>query len=408
MSEKFNARLYSCLGHFVTSSSARKGTWKLNNGGINHFPCTIILSNVPSKATKDDVQAAITTLGDKPGNIVMGPSSYEASNEEVIMAIRSRLEEYGPVKSFDVSAIDSGKQIKATAVFAEEADAIYACSLNNMPLEILKGGKCSIARVHSAKIKIPMPVYDASMVDIGFARQTWKAKFLKVATHQDPMKRFTTMEVEGNTAEDITDARKTLNRILAGTALMHEDNFLWSSVLNTADGVRKIKSIQRDLDVLITKDTTNCQLRYYGPERLLQEVTQHATSAIYELKRPISIRKPEKMTGEQDTIAKGDTTPNLISLLDIASSEVMCAACYNDQPDTPTLTTCNHTYCLECFENFCISAAPRISAGVRIQCQGNGGLCMHGFNLTELKDSLSSKAFELVLKISFENHMKRQ
>jgi hypothetical protein len=108
------------------------------------------------------------------------------------------------------------------------------------------------------------------------------------------------------------------------------------------------------------------------------------------------------------TIVKGNHALEISSVLDIASApEGKCPICLDDEPDTPIQTLCKHTYCLECFENFCKSAASTSKDEFRIECQGDRGNCTEVFNLTELKDHLSLSTFELVLKSSFEKYIQQ-
>ena len=106
------------------------------------------------------------------------------------------------------------------------------------------------------------------------------------------------------------------------------------------------------------------------------------------------------------TTVKGNHALEIRSVLDIASApEGKCPICLDDEPDTPIQTLCKHTYCLECLENCCKSAASTSKDEFRIECQGDGGNCAEVFNLAELKDRLSSSAFELVLKSSFKKYV---
>lgn len=87
-------------------------------------------------------------------------------------------------------------------------------------------------------------------------------------------------------------------------------------------------------------------------------------------------------------------------------SESVCPICLSEA-ETPVQTSCMHTYCFECFERCCQSAALNSKDEFGIQCDGDEGRCTKVFSLAELKDHLSSSIFEAVLKSSFEEHIKR-
>jgi hypothetical protein len=84
-----------------------------------------------------------------------------------------------------------------------------------------------------------------------------------------------------------------------------------------------------------------------------------------------------------------------------------CHICLSEEPDNPIKTSCKHTYCLECFEECCRSAASTSKAEFQIECQGDEGACSTVFTLPEVKDHVSSSVFETVLKSSFEEYIQR-
>ncbi|KAH6716368.1 hypothetical protein BKA61DRAFT_479329, partial [Leptodontidium sp. MPI-SDFR-AT-0119] len=81
--------------------------------------------------------------------------------------------------------------------------------------------------------------------------------------------------------------------------------------------------------------------------------------------------------------------------------------CFSEEPDNPIKTSCKHTYCLECLEDCCRSAASTSKAEFQIECHGDEGACSTVFTLREVKDRVSSSVFETVLKSSFEEYIQR-
>lgn len=149
VAQKFNKGRYKCLGQPVRSSTRRRSPSRGVRGGSSYNPVawTIILSDVPSDASSKDIERAIISPYNKPRHVELGAVSYRASETEVSVEVRSRLEKHGPLENFYLAPTLKGKRVKATAWFQDEADARSVCSLNNRPLGILRDGKVTVTLV---------------------------------------------------------------------------------------------------------------------------------------------------------------------------------------------------------------------------------------------------------------------
>jgi hypothetical protein len=78
---------------------------------------------VPSDATFKDIERAILSPQDKPRHDKSGAVSYQASESEVSVKVRSHLEKRAPLVNFYLAPTLTGKRVKATAWFQDEADA---------------------------------------------------------------------------------------------------------------------------------------------------------------------------------------------------------------------------------------------------------------------------------------------
>lgn len=449
VAQKFNEGRYKCLGQSVKSSTGRRSLSRGRRGGFSYNPVTwtITLSDVPSYATSKDVEGAIVSPHDKPRHIEMGSISYRASDAEVSVEVRSRLEEHGPLESFYLAPTSKGKRVKATAWFQDEADARSACSLNNSSLDILKKGRLTVTLVQSAKIKVPTTVYFASKSRIDKESKAWKERHLAFHVYSDTLQRFTTLKVEGDNGKDVANARKTLDEILSGVVLTDGENAVWGSTLSgNGSAYKKLKSIEKELHAVITRDKSRRQLKFYGPlEKFHQAVHQvtdmlrEESSASYEIdlkhhqfywmvhggfksieqalgknvavfnvvSRKIIINGTQRQYETALAIMDGKHVVEIRPPLDGPSTpEGDCPICFCEA-DTPIQTSCKHIYCLECFEDCCKSAASTSKDEFQVKCQGDEGTCSTVFALRELKDHLSSSVFEIVLKSSFEEYIQR-
>jgi len=445
VAQKFNEGRYRGLGQSVRSSTA---TRSLSRGTKNNpVAWTIVLSNVLHDMKSQDIERAIGTLYDKPRHIELGHVSYHASEADVSVDVRSHLEEYGPLENFYLAPASKGKRAKATAWFQDDADAKSACSLNNKALDMLGGGKLTVTLVQSAKIKAPTSVYLASRSKIDELNKTWKEQHLEFRLYQDTFRQYTTMKVEGTNVKDLADARNKLEDILNGAVLKVDENALWDTALGTnSKEYMKLKSIADEFHIVIIRDKLLRQLRFYGPSEKSQHVIDRITAMLeekacssYEIElqplqfswtirggfkiiekalgknvaifnvvlRKITINGTQEQYDTALAMIEGRHAVPLPSPSDNSSKvEGDCSICWCEA-DNPIKTLCKHTYCLECFEECCRSAASTSQAELQIKCQGDGGTCSTVFTLQEVKDHVSSFVFEIILKSTFEEYIKR-
>lgn len=451
---KFNTSHYKCLGQSVKSSTpnnspGQRNRFVFSRSGVSRNPLawTITLSGLPSNATAGKVEAAIGAPHDKPRHVEMGSVSYVASAAEVRVQVRSRLELYGPLESFHLAPESKGKRVKATACFQDEMDAKLACALNNERLDILGKGKLTVTRIQSVKVKVSTAVYFALKSRIDEASRIWKEQHLAFNAYSDSLHRFTTLKIEGEIAKDVAAARKTMDDLLSGEVLMSGQDTIWHSALSS-NGVayKKLKSIEEELKVVVVRDKSKQQLRFYGPVQSLQQcarrindMLEEASSTSYEIDLdPIQFSRTIRGGYEAIQKALGKSVPifNVVSrkiivngtqeqyeatlaiidgkhVADIQPStdrqvalEGDCPICFCEA-DNPIQTSCKHTYCQECFDECCKAAASTSTGEFEVKCQGDEGACATAFTIHELKELLSTSVFDHMLKLSFEQYIQR-
>ncbi|KAN0091820.1 hypothetical protein V8E51_017667 [Hyaloscypha variabilis] len=447
--QRFNEGRYKCFGQSVRSSAGKRSPSRGGRGSFSHNPVawTIVLSDVPSNATSRDIERAFTYPQDKPRHVELGPVSYRASEPEVSVEVRSHLEKHGPLENFYLAPALTGKRVKATAWFQDEADAKSACSLNDKSLGILGDGKLTVTLVQSAKIKISTIVYVVLKSRIDQISKTWKEQHLVFRVYEDTLHKYTTLKVEGNNAEDLADARRTLEEVLNGVVLKDGENAVWDpALISNGRAYMKLKSIAERLHVVIIRDKPTRQLRFYGDPEKFQQVVRQITdmlreesSSSYEIdlkshqfswtihggfksieqalgknvaifnviSRKITINGTQQHYETALAIMDGrDAVPTRSLSDDPPRVEGDCPICFCEA-ENPIKTSCKHTYCLECFEECCRSAVSTSKAEFRIECQGDEGTCSTVFTLREVKDHVSSAVFETVLKTTFEEYIQR-
>lgn len=231
----------------------------------------IVLSGVPPQAKKVEIKNAITAPYDRPRHVEMGHASYRASEAEVSVDVRSKLEKYGALENFYLAPFSRGKRTKAVALFQDEEDAKSACSLNNKPLLILNGGKLTVTFIRSIKAKVVTAIYAVLKGTVDQRSREWKKKHLVSQVYPDSQNQFTTLKIEGNNLESVEKAQKSLRHMLEGKIIAHDGDPIWSPALNSyGSAFRTIKALEKELEVVVIRDKTKRHLLYYGPPREIQ------------------------------------------------------------------------------------------------------------------------------------------
>lgn len=404
--------------------------------GRNPQAWTVVLNGVSPQSRRKDIETAITAPYDRPRHIEMGNTNYEASGPEVSVDVRSKLEEYGTLEDFFLAPVSKGKRIKAVARFQDEEEARAACSLNNKPLPILNGGRLTVTLIRSFKIKIVSAIYFVLQRTIDEKAREWKEKHLIFRVYPDVEGQFTTLKIEGDNTEAVSEAQKTLQKILDGKALTGADDLVWSPALNCNGPVfQAIKALGRELKVVIIRDKAKRRLLYYGPLEKLNLVARQVTDILQQDKLvsfEIDLSSEQfnwAVTGGfkiiQQTLGKGVSVFNIVTRRIIingsdqhyrlalallnqrntvmtpstaeATPQGDCPICFC-KAENPVKTSCQHIYCLECFEENCKAAASMSGTEFKIKCQGDEGLCPSILGMEEVRAFVSSSAFESTLR----------
>lgn len=447
VAKKFNDGSYKCLGHLVTCSAPTHSTSRTRSYK-NLVLWTIVLSNVPYNATSKDVEESIVFMHDRPQHLEMGTVSYNASEPEVSVVVRSCLEKYGPLESYSLIPTVGKKRAKAAARFQDETDARSACALNNTTLGVLGKGKITVTLIQSVKFKVTTAVYSVSKSMIEEKMKIWTQQHLTFHTYTDPTWPLTTLRIAGSNAKDVATACRALDEIMSGTILMDGGKALWGPALGS-NGIayQKLLSIAEELGVIIIREKLKQQLRFHGPDskirqtvnRISDMVNEQASSS-YEIDlNPHQFswaihggfKRIQQLLDNNIAvfnvvsrkIAINGTTQQYHTALAAVDSRLCaegdsglgvplesngdCPICFCEA-ENPIQCSCKHTYCLECFEGFCESAASTSQEKFQITCCGSEGTCSTVFTLKELRNQLPSSVFEMVLQKSFEEYIKRR
>ncbi|KAI1376628.1 hypothetical protein F4677DRAFT_445421 [Hypoxylon crocopeplum] len=442
VSKSFVNGTYKIAGRPVTSNIPTRGA-----GRHNSKAWSVCLTDVPAEATEKDVERSIISQRDKPRDIQLGEPSYRADAETCSTTIKSLFTKVGTLEWWELVHDTTGKRMLANARFQNEVDAREAArSLNNSQLPFNKKAKLTVSLVYSAKFKVPTAIYEATEYQIMANIKSWKASHLSFIPYEnsDPPKWYRVLKLEGENAEAVAKARNTIERIIAGTVAKDGASVLWHPALR-GSGVllEKFGHLQRQTGVLIFRNRAKSQFQLYGPperceaaQAALADMLKAEALESFEIELDAQqfvwacrggYEKIANEVGSQSVKFDIVSTPKRIIIAGTTGDHeralnVMnggssrpnkernangrdCSVCWTEA-ENPIQTQCNHVYCLDCFENLCMSATTQDSA-VKVQCTGDSGTCAAVFDLPELQEHLSSTAFDELLEQSFASYMRR-
>lgn len=447
VAQRFNEGRYKCLGSSVKASTPTKRIISKENFSYDRAPWSITLNSVPGDATSEDVEEAIHSFYDTPRRIEMGPVNYLISEADVSVAVRRYLERHGPLESFYLDPSSTGKRAKVTAWFQHEVDAISACRIDEGKSADLGNGKITATLIQSAKVKVSTKVYEALESTIKERTNAWRRENLTLRAYKDDLQRFTTLKIEGLDAKYVTKVRRTLHEILSGVVLSCGGNALWSPVFGSnGSAYERLLSIEKDLNVVISREKAKQQLKFYGEAQKIETVVCRineiikGTSSGYEIDLDPTLfsramrggfKRIEAILGKNvavfnvvskkitinGTAEQHNTALAVIDSEDsIASYPIRaihsgtsgdCPICLCEA-EVPVEMSCKHAYCLQCLGEHCEKAALSSSEEFQVKCYGAEGTCPTVFTLKELQSYLPSFAFESALKNSFQEYVKRR
>ncbi|KAK0669096.1 hypothetical protein QBC41DRAFT_112607 [Cercophora samala] len=432
--EKYTSGRYKVLNMTVTSHPPKKSkAWT-----------TLMLTEVPAEATEDDVTESIPA-NMSPRNVETGTPSFRYDAEVANALVKSKLMEVGPLEWWE-DAVFGGKRAKVKARFQNDGDAAKAASLlNGWVLPFNKKGKLTVQAIYSARFKVQERIYQAIKPIIKEKSTTWQAKKVYLAAY-DPSQ-FSSCRVlkfEGDDNKAVAEAKRILEQILEGHLATDKGKPIWSPAFTVNGEVFcKIKELEQLLRVVIIRDKRLSRVYLFGSEAKckeaetrLAEVAQEDASITNIIKLDATqfawacrggFKSITEMLGRKATfdvvsdpkqIVVTGSAEDIKLAMDMVKARTErsgatatkpstaedCSICWME-PENPIITSCNHTYCTDCFEQLCVSATSSGKADFILRCEGNSSKCQQAFSLHFLQERLSSQLFEDILKASFKSHV---
>ena len=383
-----------------------------------------------------------------PVDVIMGKISYSASVHEAEEAVKALLDGMGPLAAWEPIITMSATQVKAIARFQTGACARAAVHhLSGRKIPQLANSKLFVSPLISVKFNFPKAIYNVIRRDIDHLKaQIWEAGHvhIKVYPPVDPTQKLIALRLYGEEVKAVAKAKSALEKILAGDVALNGSSGMWNMYFTRPEGLAYLNGLSHIHQGYIYSDMRNHRLSLYGSanskelirraliEKLdsLTEMTHCISLSADELKRALQggFRRIIAALGKQNAVLDIRRRPQVVTIIgsphdvetaralldqdvacdlenlafDEATAQPDCAVCWTEAEDAYR-TSCGHSYCGDCFASQCCSAG---DGDLPVRCFGDSGNCLEVLEIQELKNALTSAAFEQLLEDSFTTHVR--
>ena len=384
-----------------------------------------------------------------PVDVIMGKMSYSASLHEAEEAVKALLDGMGPLAAWEPISTRSATQTKAVARF-QTGDcaraAVHHLSGRKMPQ--LANSKLFVSPLISVKFNFPKAIYRVIRGDIDHLKaQFWEAGHvhIKVYPPVDPTQKLIVLRLYGEEVKAVAKAKCAVEKILAGDVALNRNSGMWNTYFTRPEGLAYLNELSHMHQGYIYSDMRNRRLSLYGStdgkelmrraliEKLdgLTEMTHCISLNADELKRALQggFRRNIATLGKQSAVLDIRQKPQIITVIgsphDVETARALlnqdeardldnlaldeaaahpdyCAVCWTEA-EHAYRTSCGHSYCGDCFASQCSSAG---DGDLPVRCFGDSGNCLEVLAIQELKNTLTSAAFEQLLEDSFTTHVR--
>jgi hypothetical protein len=412
--------------------------------GFRDSYSVVHVSNLHAKTTEDDIKILLEDWL-CPDEISLGEPTHKYSDSEAAEIIRGLLQSKGELESFQHQSIPRSNKVKATATFVDrDVAAKVVRDLHNTYVEALGRTKIFINHVVSVKYNVPTSIASALKKEFDkLSKDIWRSGHVHLKTYPqtDPSKSFTPMRVFGENLKNVSGAKAQLEKLLTGVVVMSGEAPLWDSSFLKSTALADLNELGQTHKLLVYRDARKSQLLMFGgsvdgrnavQRALIEKIEalckfQHIIILSSQLLRKAmqgGMRKLKGQFGEAITLNVA-LNPKTITftgseeefqqaqallvhssqdreIVSSAQTTKDCVVCWTEATN-PLHTTCDHTYCKDCFASQASSASEN---DIPLHCFGSEGKCEHVFSIDELKAMLSFTDFENLLQHAFNIHIR--
>lgn len=427
--ERLGTGTYKVNGSKVRTTQLRPLKLPLRNSWA--FVITLLDETV----TEEDITKDFK-FEDSPSSVFLQPPSYELDVDLQSTMIHSMLSEIGPLDSWNVIDNPASREITAQATFSEDSHAQDAASLlNQKPLPFHPSGKLSVQQQISVSFKLSCRVYDVVQNELKSKVSAWQSNHVFFSVRAiDMLHRM--LHLRGSSRHHVAKAQQELEYVVRGQ--MVRTGTLTASLSDSKSNNRTIEAglrkVEKDFGVALVGDATTSQVRVWGCQEMLPQVTDAVCSVFRKAALAVHLisldaegdfewaisggfqavesqlgRDKAFFSRESKSIivcgTKKDFTETKATmsqrLLRPLVQNACCPICLC-VPEEPVHTICSHIFCRSCFGEMCLAAVRQSSA---VKCEGSASRCGKIISLQFIHDSAPPETFEQILAISFRSHV---
>ncbi|KAH9924371.1 hypothetical protein B0H21DRAFT_712463 [Amylocystis lapponica] len=383
--------------------------------------------------------------GENDGAMMDAPNYL--SLRSALDGLRSLLETYGEMVSFNVLPPPYRKTVRVWATFALPSVAEEVCqALHNRGQRRfgdyrLCNNKLYARHIQSVTYTIPADVYDAMADDIHLLRMfvydNGQGDSISVVNKQlSRGSRVVKIKLQSEEMQSLTRIKTAFERLLRGEQLVKNGEILWHGFFGRAAGITYLQDLQRSFPgVLINRDSRRRTLALFGPgpkraavrETLLDKIASLRAKKTYvfrieqeiiSLFMSTDMLRLEQELGtdmvsidvwRRDLYVTGNSEVHGMALHALERTrqrmstgqrpEVQCPVCF-DEVTAPVTLKCGHTYCRTCLANYLLSAVDTKVFPLKCLARSEAQ-CTHSIPLSAVQEVLSPNDFNSVVHAAF-------
>ncbi|KZO92079.1 hypothetical protein CALVIDRAFT_318317 [Calocera viscosa TUFC12733] len=296
-----------------------------SNTFAGNFAATI--SGLPADATKEELQKLT-----KASSVSLGDPTFDVNHG--LEKLRTKLEEFGTVDSFDL--LPSSPSETRTFLYGrcQDSAATEAAvkGLHAQAIDFLNNGSLSVEQVYVAKYTVLPRQWGGFNAELEKIEKTLDGK----VRLRMPMCSDEPLWLQGEHREDVVQAKKYIDRLLAGQHVVLGNSSAMRNWPTSAEGRKLLAQVEKTTGAFIQLDERRRMFIVHGAEDAALAAREKLQAAV----------------AAQGTAGRSVAAPIFMTRSEIAPSD-QCDICSCPVTDNALgAPACGHTFCYDCIRHY--------------------------------------------------------